>query len=337
MEKNIILFNELTSGQSPIKVCIYICDNPTDNPIYYTCGGWLVIFKFIKLLNEKNISSYLFSKNNNEKIIFTSNYNVPLINYIYDNTIVVYPEIIYGNPLNAKIVCRWILYDPIKRGGYKLLNSWNKNDILCSYGTYDAGLNCRIKLNVADFNENIFLFNKLSRTKKYFLIHKANLCGWSQKLLNSEITYLKTLGFQEINIGNPAIFNNLFSECSIFISFDLNTYVSNIAVLCGSLSIVKKGPLNIDSYSNIIQKRGCYGDIGIKPYTEELLFNEYNYNERYKESMLYREYIKTANNVTEFINFFNLNQTDRQAGRQAGRQTGRQADRQTDRFKLKFI
>lgn len=295
--------NILTSSQSPIKVCFYICDNPR----YNTSGGYLVIFKFIKLLNEKNISSYLFSKNNNEKFIFGSNYNIPLINYIYDNTIVVYPEIIYGNPLKAKIVCRWILYDPNKRGGYRLLNTWNKNDILCSYGTYNAGLNCKIKLNIADFNENIFLFNNLNRTKKYFLIHKAKLCGWSQELLNSEITYLKTLGFQEIIICDPAILNNLFSECSIFISFDLNTYVSNIAVLCGSLSIIKKSPLNIDSYSNIIEKRGCYGDIGIKPYTEELLFNEYNNNERYKESMLYREYIKTANNITEFINFFNLN------------------------------
>jgi hypothetical protein len=289
-----------------IKVCIYICNN-----LYFINndnipGGVMVILKFIKLLNDNGIKSALYSKNINIKLNYNS-LEIPLTNKIFNNTIVVYPEIVYGNPLNSKKVCRWILYDPMKRGGLNLINSWNKNDILCSYGDYDGGLKCKIKINVVDFNEDKITLKNNIKTKKYYLIHKALLCGYNSELLDIEIKYFSSLGFEEFKIKNINKMNEELSECLIFLSFDLNTYISNIAVLCGCLSIVKKSETDKRSYENIFEKRGCYNSIGIKSFNYDLLNKTYNYNERLYESNLYREYITTANNIDEFINYFKLN------------------------------
>lgn len=287
-----------------IKVCIYFSDNPkiSDN----LPGGIIVILKFIRLLNEKNIKSCLFSKDISYNFIYNS-FLIPLTNIISDETIVVYPEIIYGNPLNAKCICRWLLYDPIKRGGINLINSWGKNDILCSYGDYDGGMNCVLKINVVDFNEDKLIIKNNIKTKKYYLIYKALSCEWNRELLEKEIIYLKSLGFEEFNIKNIEKMYEELSECSIFLSFDLNTYISNMAVLCGCLSIVKKSDIDNRSYEDIFKKRGCYNTIGIKKFDLNLLNEYYNYEERLLESNLYREYIKTANNIDEFINYFKLN------------------------------
>jgi hypothetical protein len=237
---------------------------------------------------------------------YNSKYNIPISNIINDETIVVYPEIIYGNPLKAKRVCRWILYDPLKRGGIDLLNSWSKSDVYCSYGTYDGGIDCKIKINVVDFNENILEIKNIEKNKKYYFIYKALLCGWTQELLNNEIIYLQSIGFEELKTKNVCEMNSLLADCYILISFDLNTYISNIAVLCGCLSIIKKSDNYDISYENIIKKRGCYGDIGIKIFSNELLHQSYNYEERLHEANLYREYIKTGNNIDEFVNYFGL-------------------------------
>jgi hypothetical protein len=285
------------------KICIYYCENPIINN--NEPGGIRVILKFIQLLNNNNIYSVLYS-NNLENIVTYNYIKIPISNHISENTIVIYPEIIYGNPLNAKNVCRWILYDPIIRGGQKLLDSWGKNDILCSYGDYDAKLNCSIKINVADFQENILRIKNIDKTKKYFLVHKALLCGWDENSLNNEINNLKLLSFEEFTITTIDEMNELLSECSIFISFDLNTYISNIAVLCGSLSIIKKSEHFKTTYKDILEKRGCYNKIGIKCFNENLLNTSYNYDERLRDANLYRIYINKANNIDDFINYFNL-------------------------------
>ena len=52
-----------------------------------------------------------------------------------------------------------MLYDPYIRGGDKLINSWNKNDIIISYGNYTP-YKSNLSLSVCKFDEDIFIFNK---------------------------------------------------------------------------------------------------------------------------------------------------------------------------------
>ena len=100
--------------------------------------------------------------------------------------------------------------------------------------------------------------------------------------------------------------NEKMQDCCVFVSFDLNTYISNIAVLCGALSLIKKSDSDTRTYSDILEKRGSYGSIGIRPFDSALLTSTYNYGERLNDSNMYREYIKTANNIDEFVNYFSL-------------------------------
>ena len=283
----------------PPDVCFYYTPSPEIKDTL--SGGEHAILKFIKMLNNDGINAALFSNSPSDLTL------IPFTNTISDNTVVVYAEIVHGNPLDAKNVCRWILYDPYSRGGQELIDSWGKNDTLCSYGNYDGGLKCDINVNVVEFNEDIFTINNTIKTKKYFLIHKALLNGWNQEELDLEISYLKQLGFEEINILQTHKMNELMQDCCVFVSFDLNTYVSNMAVLCGSLSMIKKSNTYDHSYKYILDNRGSYGTIGIKPFDLHLLNQPYNYNKRLSECNLYREYIKTCNNIDEFVNYYKLN------------------------------
>jgi hypothetical protein len=263
--------------------------------------------KFIKLLNARGIKSALFFAGEAPDSDI-----VPFANALSTNTVVVYNEWVCGNPLKAKRVCRWMLYDPYKRGGQALIDTWDKTDVLCSYGNYDCGLQCDISVNVVDFKEDIFTMTisptdiNTKKTKKYFLIHKAQLNGWGQEELDAEITSLMQLGFEEFQIVQPEKMNTLMQNCCIFVSFDLNTYISNIAVLCGALSLIKKTKTDTRSYEDILEKRGSYGSIGIRGFDSVLLDASYDYEERLRESNLYREYTKTANNIDEFVNHFHL-------------------------------
>ena len=47
-----------------------------------------------------------------------------------DNTIVIYPEVIEGNPLNAPHVIRWILAEVGINVNNNIINSWGKNDLV---------------------------------------------------------------------------------------------------------------------------------------------------------------------------------------------------------------
>ena len=269
-------------------------------------GGELVILKFIKLLNARGIKSALFFAGEAPDSDI-----VPFANALSPNTVVVYSEGVWGNLLNAKRVCRWMLYDPYKIRGQDLIDTWDKTDVLCSYGNYDCGLQCNISVNVVDFKEDIFTMtisptDRNNKTKKYFLIHKAQLNGWGQEEFYAEITILTQLGFEEFQIVQPEKMNTLMQNCCIFVSFDLNTYISNIAVLCGALSLIKKPKTDTRSYKDILEKRGSYGSIGIRGFDSVLLDAPYDYEERLRESNLYREYTKTANNIDEFVNRFSL-------------------------------
>ena len=77
------------------------------------CGGILVMHNLVKLINNlnlPNIKAKLFNPHNYKyKNIFSEKFAD--IDEINDNTIVIYPEIIKNNPLNATKIIRWILLD----------------------------------------------------------------------------------------------------------------------------------------------------------------------------------------------------------------------------------
>ncbi|NTW17510.1 MAG: hypothetical protein HGA41_08660, partial [Syntrophaceae bacterium] len=91
----------------------YIITSP---PYRHNCAGIVVLYELQKWLIRFNQDAMIM------------NFNAPYP--IEEEDIVVYPEIVPGNPLNAKKVVRYILNVPGKLGGDK---EYDKNEILVAH------------------------------------------------------------------------------------------------------------------------------------------------------------------------------------------------------------
>jgi len=95
----------------------YDCNSRTKIIIYAInwddkCGGLVVLHNMAKIINDLNGKYYAKIFN-----IFNMRYknkfcnNFAKVDEITENTVVIYPEIISNNPLNANKIVRWILLD----------------------------------------------------------------------------------------------------------------------------------------------------------------------------------------------------------------------------------
>lgn len=81
-------------------------------------------------LNRRNKRAYLVPMG--EPFAVNSELNTPIANIADENTVVIYPEIVEGNPLNAKHVVRWLLY---YAGHYRGNARFPETDLVVGYTT----------------------------------------------------------------------------------------------------------------------------------------------------------------------------------------------------------
>ena len=173
--------------------------------------------------------------------------------FVGKNTLVVYPEKVYGNPLHAKNIVRWFLYY------YKYSedkNAYGKNDLFICYREQfnDWKLNPNgYKLQTSYFDLNLYRrTNYGNREGKCYIIRK----GKNRKDLPQK--------FDGIVIDNLSeqMKVEIFNKCEICISYDTQTAYSAIAALCGCLSVVmpENGKSRKDYLSNGEKEYGvAYG------------------------------------------------------------------------------
>jgi len=121
--------NEEPNKMNNYKIKIIIYARPLD----MNCGGVVALHNLVKCINDtKNpeICAKLFIFNglrySNE---FCEDF-ASIEEAGDDNVIVVYPEIIRGNPLNCKKVVRWILLELGKEMPVDNYKNWGKNDLV---------------------------------------------------------------------------------------------------------------------------------------------------------------------------------------------------------------
>ena len=99
-------------------------------------GGIKVMHKLCDMLNANGVEAYLMPIHIRDDFYTCSDYNTPLITQEVfddlDNAVVIYPEGIIGNPLNAKNVVRWIL-GPFDEQAAK---TYSKSDLVYWYMDY---------------------------------------------------------------------------------------------------------------------------------------------------------------------------------------------------------
>lgn len=166
---------------------------------------------------------------------------------INKNTIVVYPEIIHGNLLGAKNVVRWLLWH---NRTYKNENGrcigYDQNDLFFCYrevfNDYTLNPECR-KLHVAFFDFDTYKrYNYGERSGKCYFVRKG---AWRSDLPTEfDGPVLDDLSEKEkVKIMN---------ESEYCISYDTQTAYSQIAALCGCISVVvpEKGKTKYDYRKN---------------------------------------------------------------------------------------
>lgn len=207
---------------------------------YSACVAPIVNNYILNKFNWRECIKMFFKDVNHSrrKIKINPYFNTPIatkqyINEAVNNGVVLYPEIVSGNPYGAKNVVRWFLHHP---------NYFNKNVLYGFdelYFKYSSWVNIpgSIKNNVVD---------ELLRIVHYpFEIY--NEVGTSENRSGSAYTIRKGIGKEFVHDLKDSILidgmshaevASIFKKVKTFYSYDVYTAYSAFAVLCGCDSIV---------------------------------------------------------------------------------------------------
>jgi len=199
-------------------------------PFDIKCGGVVVMHYLAKIINEYDPSKFyckLFIFNNlRYNNIFCNDF--ARLDEIDDNTVVIYPEIISGNPLNCKNVVRWILLALGIEMPLDHSKNWDSTDIIYNWEPKSNDLN---KMTCHYLNPIFKNTNNNIRNKTCYLIKKG-------PLIHSNINYFHPN--DSINVDNFSLEKmcEIFNECKYFYTYDSKSMYIIYALICGCIPII---------------------------------------------------------------------------------------------------
>jgi hypothetical protein len=230
-------------------------------PFSFGIGGVQFLHKLCDILNNLGYSAYLypqpFPNQIDSSFFINESYNTPLVtqdilNNI-DECIVIYPEIIKGNPLMAKNVVRWIL---------NLSTSYNK-----TYGTNDI-IFYHSKLfyddSLKQYDNNLSIIEYHSKIFKNYNIPRKNDCYCVRKCPNPKFNHpLNAIEITWADSSNLEYLVNIFNTTNNFYCYDDTTFLAVQAAMCGCVPIIIPYRYTKDEWYNAhdINKYGmAYGN-----------------------------------------------------------------------------
>lgn len=196
-------------------------------------GGIKVMHKLCDMINTNGGEAYLMPIHLRDDFYTCSDYNTPLITQeVYDdieNAIIIYPEGVKGNPLNAKNIVRWILGPSLQADA----ETYSKSDLVYWYMDYyytDYLGQKDNQLFISEFHDDIFQNVNLQRIGSCYTIRKAN----PTSLVHPEESYF--IPFEAA--GNLTGLAELFNKTKKFYCYDNYTFLYTQAAMCGCISIV---------------------------------------------------------------------------------------------------
>ncbi|MBC8796428.1 WavQ [Shewanella algae] len=237
----------------------YIIMTPSFNEIN---GGVVVLHKLCHTLNELGEHAYLFHYRDNyllnSNAFFSSLYsvaknyikilrngfkvneslNTPIIKSIpedidTDNWVVIYPEVVLGNPLRAKNVVRWLLHQP----------GFHNGNVLYGQGELYFKFNSAIY----DFHLQGSVTSPLELKVIHYPLEHYNQVGVAEQRSGTAYCIRKGRGKPIVHDLKDSILIDgmshadtakVFKSVKRFISYDTLTAYSIFAVLCGCESVV---------------------------------------------------------------------------------------------------
>lgn len=143
------------------------------------------------------------------------------------NTVVVYPELVLGNPLNAAHVARWLLYTPGKKHPFKFDSDemYFRVDEFADLPDLTGGA------------PDLFLWTVNSTYKNENRPDRKGACFIVRKWADGP-RHPITEGAIQLDGLSHAEINEIFNQCEVFYSYDDATMYSQYAAVAGCLSVV---------------------------------------------------------------------------------------------------
>lgn len=187
-------------------------------PKYAASNGIRVLYKLADELIKRGYNVFLFSEPSEGK---NYQYINKLTKELKDDAVVVYPEVIFGNPLNAKKVVRYVLYYPGVNGGDI---KYDENDLVFTFN-HEYYKNADL-LSISTMDTSLFYKDETQKDINCYFVNKGG--KWK------DIPEFKD--FVEINMLYPATreeLAKLLRRTKKLYSYDRHTLLTEEAYACG--------------------------------------------------------------------------------------------------------
>jgi hypothetical protein len=201
-------------------------------------GGHVVLHKLTKIISDLGYEVW-----SNQIPLFDCNCklveDIDATKEYIEKIVVVYAEQIIGNPLNAKNVCRWILYHTKE----DVENTWSETDIRFKFVPGFKTITSSDKvLTVLDSKLEIFRNEGLGDKRTGFCHINKKKYPIGEKLLES----LNSIDLSDFDKkGGFSYLASEFNKYEYFVTYDDATYYSILAALCGCRSVILNPDLTI--------------------------------------------------------------------------------------------
>lgn len=209
-------------------------------------GGIIVLHKLCHLLNELGYPAYLLPnqfgvrpnlwkkiRRSFKKPPYHTNseYLAPIAtrSLVYENSIVIYSEVDYGNPLAAKNVVRWLLHKP---GFHTGEVSYGNDELIFFFDDY-----CLEPGYIVEPDNKLFVLSLNACYRADGTEQRSGSCYMMRKGKGREIVHDLSDSVQVDGLSHQET-AAIFKKSKYFYSYDELTLYSQYAALCGCISVV---------------------------------------------------------------------------------------------------
>lgn len=197
----------------------------------YQVGGIIVLHQLAMDLKELGFKAMLYNPEGDRYdnpfcTDFASQTDVD------DRSVVVYPEVIEGNPLKAANVVRWMLCDLGVHKSKEIYKSWSKSDLVFHFSSFNSKYDSSDLAILYTLWINPAIENKgFQRSGSCYLFRKASLFHRHIQMIHPKDAVMID------QCSNEEILQ-IFNEKALFFNYDPHSYYDAMAVMCGCPAIV---------------------------------------------------------------------------------------------------
>lgn len=196
-------------------------------------GGIMAMNKLCHQLASIGENAFITTTKKNPKYLGKQITEAQAMAMDKNKSIVIYPEVISGNPCGSKYVMRWLLNTPGVIAGD---GKFGETDLIYKYDSiFKAPVENKVRGLLWVGGDSLKIFKDLEQHRQggCYLIRK----GWRRKHFNYHERFDIKLD-DYANLGGNEFLQQIFNIKQRFISYDTATYLSIQAALAGCLSVI---------------------------------------------------------------------------------------------------